>query len=79
MASVLPRKVRRERSDINRLQRLDYVCSAAFVADPGTFASHVQIDYQPAIERSCLKNTMAGRKVHLPVAQIVDILKETAI
>src|ERR1039458_1837236 len=78
MASVVPIKVRRETSDINRLQRVDDVSPAPFVADAGAFAGYVQIHDEPVVERSRLQHAMAGREVHVAIAQIVDILEEAA-
>src|ERR1022692_5338658 len=78
MASVVPRKVRRETSGINRLQRFDYIGSAAFVADAGAVAGYVQIDNEPILERSRLQHAMARRKVHVSIAQVIDILEEVA-
>src|ERR1035441_10727452 len=74
MASVVPRKVRRETSGINRLQRFDYIGSAAFVADAGAVAGYVQIDNEPILERD-RKSTRLNSS-HLGISYAVFCLKK---
>src|SRR5437016_9892307 len=45
---VVARKVRRERSDIDRFQFVDDVLGAALVAGAGTFAGGIELDAEPA-------------------------------
>src|SRR5215831_15180259 len=64
------------RSGIDRLQTLDHVSSAALIACSRTVARAVEIHADPTLVFDLRENAMAGRKIDLAVAQVINTLEE---
>src|SRR5437016_2799168 len=64
------------RSGINRLQSLYYILAAMLVAGARRVARAIQIDADPSLVADLLENPMAGRKIDVPVAQVVNAFEE---
>src|SRR5580698_5189509 len=62
--------------DINRLQCVDHVSSATFVAGARAFAGYVQVYDQPAMKGSRLQYPMASWNVYVPIAEVEDVFEE---
>src|SRR5437016_6825241 len=67
-------KVRR--SSIDRLQPLHHVLAAVLVASARAVAREIQIDADPSFVGDALQNPMAGRKVDVSVAEVVNAFEE---
>src|SRR6266446_9358851 len=61
---------------VNRFQLPDYVFAAAVVAESGAFARRVQVHADPAFELDLFEYPVAGGKIDVSIAQIVDAGKE---
>src|SRR5437667_12865273 len=64
------------RSSINRFQPVNYIAATTLVAGARPVARAIQIDADPSFVADRLQNPMAGRKVDVSVAEIVNAFEE---
>src|SRR5260370_13132496 len=61
---------------VNWLKPLHYVIAAALITRARPFTRPVQIHADPALITDLFQYAMAGRKIDVSIAQIIDALKE---
>src|SRR3954454_12778507 len=74
MSGAPRRKVRRDRSNIDRLELRHDVFLASFVALPRAFTRDVEIGAQPTFEVDRLQHAMATGKIDRAIAEVKNIL-----
>src|ERR1019366_9322528 len=63
-------------SDIDGLQFVHHILSAALVADARSLARVVEIDAEPPFVPDRFQHSMAARKIHVAIAEIEDIVEK---
>src|SRR5260370_32594839 len=74
LAAAPASSVRRVTSDIDGLQFVHHILSAALVAGARSLASDVEVHAEPAFEADRFQHSMAARKIHIAIPRVENIV-----